>query len=322
MRAAVVTALGGPEVIEVGDRPDPTVAPGRAVVEVAAAGVNFIDTYHRSGLYPVDVPFVLGLEGSGRVVGVGGGVDDDLVGARVAWCSVPGSYAEAVAAPVDALVRVPDAVPDDVAAAVMLQGLTAHYLVSDTFPLAEGHRCLVHAAAGGVGSLLVQLAKAKGAEVFATAGGPDKVALAAGFGADHVIDYRARSFKEAIEEIGGPRPLDVVYDGVGAATFDDGLDLLAPRGLMVAFGNASGPVAPLDILRLSRGGSLYVTRPTLGTHTATPEALRARAADLFRSITAGSLRVTIGKQFPLERARDAHAALEGRQTVGKVLIAP
>lgn len=304
------------------DLPDPSPAPGEAVVAVSAAGVNFIDTYHRTGLYPMEVPFVPGLEGSGRVVAVGDGTDTSLMGSRVAWASALGSYAELVAVPADRLVPVPDAVADAVAAAAMLQGLTAHYLVNDTFPLAEGHRCLIHAAAGGVGGLLVQLAKAKGAEVFATAGGPDKVALAREAGADHAIDYRDGSFREAVEAIAGPRPLDVVYDGVGAATFDDGLDLLAPRGLMVAFGNASGPVPPLDILRLSRGGSLYVTRPTLGTHTATPQALRARAAGLFAAITDGTLDIRIGERFPLDEARAAHEALEGRRTVGKVLITP
>jgi len=322
VRAAVVTALGGPDVIEAADLPEPSPAAGEALVEVAAAGVNFIDTYHRTGLYPMEVPFVPGLEGSGRVVAVGDGVDASLVGSRVAWASALGSYAEMVTAPADRLVPVPDGVGDAAAAAVMLQGLTAHYLVNDTFPLAAGHRCLIHAAAGGVGGLLVQLAKAKGAEVFATAGGPGKVALAAEAGADHAIDYRAGSFRAAIEEIAGPRPLHVVYDGVGAATFDDGLDLLAPRGLMVAFGNASGPPAPLDILRLSRGGSLYVTRPTLGTYTATPEVLRARAADLFAAIAAGTLAVRIGERFPLDEASAAHEALEGRRTVGKVLIEP
>ena len=322
MRAAVVTSTGGPGVIEVTETSRPSPGPDEALVEVAAAGVNFIDTYHRTGLYPIRTPFVLGLEGAGRVVEVGADVDPSLLGSRVAWSAVPGSYAEAVTAPADRLVPVPDGVPDQMAAAVMLQGLTAHYLVNDTFSLGAGHRCLIHAAAGGVGSLLVQMAKAKGAEVFATAGGRDKVAIAARLGADHVIDYLERPFKDAVEEIAGRKPLDVVYDGVGAATFDDGLDLLAPRGLMVAFGNASGPVPPLDILRLSRGGSLYVTRPTLGTHTATPGALGRRAAELFDAIRSGALEVLIGERFPLGEAAAAHAALEARGTVGKVLLLP
>jgi NADPH2:quinone reductase len=219
-------------------------------------------------------------------------------------------------------VKVPDGVTTEVAAAVMLQGITAHYLAVDTFPLHEGDRCLIHAAAGGVGQLLVQVAKRKGAQVFATAGGAEKVEVARQAGADHVIDYRETDFKEAVEEIAGPHAVDVVYDGVGAATFDGGLELLRPRGMMVAFGNASGPPAPLDVLRLSRGGSLFLTRPTMGHYIASREELTGRTDDLFEWIAAGELDVRIGARFPLDQAADAHRALEGRQTTGKVLLIP
>jgi NADPH2:quinone reductase len=240
----------------------------------------------------------------------------------VAWCDVSGSYAELAAIPAGRAVQVPDAVATDVAAAVMLQGITAHYLAFDTFPLHDGDRCLIHAAAGGVGLLLVQVAKRLGATVFATAGGPEKVELARAAGADHVIDYREDDFKAAVEAIAGPHAIDVVYDGVGKATFDGGLELLRPRGMMVAFGNASGPPAPLDVLRLSRGGSLFLTRPTMGHYIAGREELTRRTTHLFEWIAAGELDVRIGARFPLDQAADAHRALEGRQTAGKVLIIP
>ncbi len=322
MHAIQVGRTGGPEVLEWVDLPDPTPGPGEAVVELAAAGLNFIDTYHRTGLYPVEPPFIPGMEGAGVVTATGPDTSMFQPGDRVAWPLHLGSYAEKVVVPEDRLVPVPPEIDLETAAAVVLQGMTAHYLIHDTYPLAAGERCLIHAAAGGVGLLCVQMAKRVGAEVFATAGGPEKVALAEAAGADHVIDYRARDFATAITELAGPKPLHVVYDGVGAATFDASMELLRPRGMMVTFGNASGPVDPVPPLRLSQLGSLYLTRPTLGDYIATREELEARARDLFDWIAEGSLRVRIGERLPLEEAGRAHELLEGRATTGKVILIP
>jgi NADPH2:quinone reductase len=321
MRAIVVDQHGGPEVLQLRDVPDPVPGPGEVVVGVDHAGVNFIDVYRRTGLYPQPPPFVLGQEGCGMVVAAADDVADIAVGQRVAWTDALGSYAEKVALPAARAVPVPDAIAGDVAAAVMLQGLTAHYLVNDTYPLQPGDLCLIHAGAGGVGRLLIQHAVDKGAEVFATVGSADKVAVAEAAGAHHVIDYSKQEFAAAVESIAGRNALAVVYDGVGAATFDAGLGLLRPRGVMVAFGNASGPVPPVDPLRLSGGGSLYLTRPTLGHHIADTATLRRRSADLFDGIASGRLDVLIGSVFPLAAVADAHRALESRQTTGKVLLA-
>ncbi len=320
MHAIRVPETGTADILEHAELDAPEPGPGELLVEVSHAGVNFIDTYIRTGLYPVDLPVTLGQEGAGRVAAVGEDVDDFAPGTRVAWTDVLGSYAEMTVVPAGRAVPLPDDLSEELAAAVMLQGLTAHYLAHDTFPLAPGERCLVHAGAGGVGRLLIQMAKTIGAEVFATVGTTEKAAIARSAGADHVIVYTEESFREAVEKIAGPRPLQVVYDGVGRATFDDGLELLAPCGLMVAFGNASGAVAPVDPLRLSRGGSLYLTRPTLGTHVATTEALRGRSDAVFSAVSSGRLDVHIGARFPLVQAADAHRALEGRATTGKVLI--
>ncbi|HSJ28852.1 MAG TPA: quinone oxidoreductase [Acidimicrobiia bacterium] len=322
MKAIRVSSTGGPEVLEWADVTDPVAGHDSVVVEVEAAGVNFIDTYQRGGLYPMDLPFVPGLEGAGTIVEVGVDVAGLSIGDRVAWCSSLGSYAEKVAVPAARLVTVPDGVDTATAAAVMLQGLTAHYLASDTFPLAPGDRCLVHAGAGGVGLLLTQIAKRRGAEVFATVGSEDKAELARGAGADHVILYRTRDFGDAVEEIAGPRPLDVVYDGVGRAVFGRSLDLLRPRGMLVQFGNASGPVDPVSPLQLMRSGSLFLTRPTLGDYTADRDELVGRTDDLFGWVRSGELDVRIGATFPLERAAEAHRALEARRTTGKVLLLP
>lgn len=317
-----MSRTGGPEVLEWVEIDDPKAGPGELLVRVAAAGLNYIDTYHRGGLYPIDLPFVPGMEGAGTVEAVGDDVERFTTGDRVGWCDAPGSDAELAIVPAARAVAVPDGIESETAAAVLLQGNTAHYLATDTFPLRPGHRCLIHAGAGGVGQLLIQIAKRRGAEVFATAGGSEKVAVARSAGADHAIDYQADDFKAAVEKIAGPRPLDVVYDGVGAATFDQGLDLLRPRGLMVTFGNASGPPAPVDVLRLSRGGSLVLTRPTMAHYIATTEELERRAGDLFDWIASGELRVQIGARLPLEQTAIAHRALEGRQTTGKVLLIP
>lgn len=313
---------GGPEVLEWRELPDPTPAAGQVVVEVAAAGLNFIDTYQRSGLYPVALPYTLGLEGAGTVVAVGEGVSSLAVGDRVAWPAAAGSYAELVAVPADRVVAVPEMVGLDVACAAQLQGMTAHYLATDTYPLTSGSRCLVHAGAGGTGLLLIQIAKRLGAEVFTTVGSPDKAELASAAGADHVILYRDVDFAEAITAIAGPRPLDVVYDGVGASVFDQSLTLLRKRGTMATFGNASGPVPPVSPLVLSANGSLFLTRPTLFDYIVERSELERRAVDLFGWIESGDLDVRIGAKYDLEDAAEAHRGLEARQTTGKVLLIP
>lgn len=322
MLAIQIPETGGPEVLETVDVPEPSVAAGRVIVEVRAAGVNFIDTYHRNGLYPMDLPVILGMEGAGRVVAVGEGVEGIDEGDAVAWADVLGSYAGYVSLPWERVVPVPDGVPAETAAAAMLQGLTAHYLATSTFSLAPGHRCLIHAGAGGVGNLLVQIAKHHGAEVFTTVGSQDKAAVARAAGADHVINYRDQPFEQAVEAVAGPRPLDVVYDGVGASTFDGGLQLLKKRGMMVSFGNASGAVPPVAPLTLSRNGSLFLTRPTLGDYIGERVELMDRAQDLFQWIRSDALEVRVGATHPLAEAADAHRALEGRTTTGKVLLIP
>ena len=321
MRVIEVTEHGGPEVLSLSEQPDPTAGAGQVVVEVAAAGVNFVDTYQRSGLYKIDPPFVAGLEGAGVVSAVGEGTVEVAPGDRVAWCGGQGSYAERCALDATGVVPVPHSIPLEVAAAAMLQGLTAHYLVVDTFPLKPGHRCLIHAGAGGTGLLLIQMAKRLGAEVFTTVGTPAKGELAAGAGADHVILYNDVDFAEAITDIAGPRPLDVVYDGVGAAVFDASLGLLRRRGTMATFGNASGPVPPVAPLRLSQEGSLYLTRPTLWDHVSERADLLARSQDLFGWIAEG-MDVRIGLELPLAEAAEAHRRLEGRATTGKILLRP
>lgn len=322
MKAVQVVATGGPEVLDWVDVDEPVAGPGQVVVAVEAAGLNFIDTYHRTGLYPLEMPFVPGMEGAGRVTQVGEGVSGVAVGDRVAWTDGLGSYAERVAVGADAVVPVPEAVASETAAAVMLQGITAHYLATDTFPLTGGERCLVHAGAGGVGRLLIQIAKMLGAEVFTTVGSTAKAELARDAGADHVILYREVDFGDAVEAIAGPKALDVVYDGVGRAVFDRSLELLRPRGMMVQFGNASGPVEPLSPLRLSQGGSLFLTRPTMFHYIATRDELLRRTRDLFGWIEAGMLDVLIGDRFPLSQAAAAQEALEARRTTGKVLLIP
>ena len=320
MRAVLVGEHGGPEVLRLADTPRPEPGPGQILVRVAYAGVNFIDVYQRSGLYPTEVPFTPGVEGAGVVEVVGEGVVSPGPGAPVAWTSSIGSYAEYNVLPADKAVEIPAGIDLNVAAAAALQGMTAHYLVTDTYPLSAGDVCLVHAGAGGVGHLLIQMAKMRGATVFATAGGADKVRMAQAMGADHVIDYGERDFKDAVEEIAGKHPLSVVYDGVGRATFDRGLDLLRRRGTMVTFGNASGPPDAVDPLRLMRAGSLYLTRPTLFDYVAERADLERRAAELFGWIAAGTLKVQIGARLPLTEASQAHRNLEARATTGKVIL--
>lgn len=322
MHAVQMRSTGGPEVLEAVDLPDPGPADGEVLVAVEAVGVNFIDVYRRTGLYPVALPAVPGSELAGRVVAVGAGVTDLAVGDLVATSDAAGAYATAVTVPAARVVKVPDGVGAEQAAAVMLQGLTAHYLVTDTFPVRAGQRCLVHAAAGGVGLLLVQLAKAAGAHVVATVGSAAKAGLARGAGADLVVVTAEEDFRTAVEAAVGPRSVDVVYDGVGRETFTRGLDLLRPRGMMVTFGNASGPVEPVSPLELSRRGSLFLTRPTLGDYVATTAELRARAADVLGRVAAGTLSVHVGARFPLAEAAGAHRLLEARGSTGKILLLP
>jgi len=322
VHAVQVARTGGPEVLEAAEVADPVPGDGELLVTVAAAGVNFIDVYRRTGLYPVPLPSVPGSELAGRVLAVGAGVTDVVPGDLVASSDAAGAYAELAVVPAARAVRVPDGVTAEQAAAVLLQGLTAQYLVTDTFPLRSGQRCLVHAAAGGVGLLLVQLARSLGAEVFATVGSPAKADLARAAGAHHVVVTSEQDFRAAVEALAGPRSVDVVYDGVGRDTFTGGLDLLRPRGMMVTFGNASGPVDPISPLELSRRGSLFLTRPTLGDYVATPAELRARAADVLGRVAAGTLDVRIGARFPLARAADAHRLLESRESTGKIVLIP
>jgi len=322
MRAIQITETGGPEVMNLVEVDEPTAASGEIVVQVGAAGVNYIDTYHRSGLYEMSLPLTPGLEGSGTVLATGDDVTQWTVGDKVAWTGAIGSYAEQVAMPAASAVRVPDGVTDDVAAASMLQGLTAHYLIDSTYPLAAGNKCVVHAAAGGVGLLLVQMAKMKGAEVFATVGTDEKAELARAAGADHVIMYREVDFAEAIEDIAGPNPIDVVYDGVGATTFEGGLRVLRVRGVMATFGNASGPVPAVTPIAASAGKSLFVTRPSLFHYIASPAEFQARSDEMFAWIANGDLDVRIGLEVPLADAVLAHQKLEGRETTGKVLLRP
>lgn len=322
MKAIVVSAPGGPDQLALTDVPDPLPGNDEILVSVIAAGLNFIDTYHRSGLYPMEMPFTPGLEGAGTVLAVGPGVTQYQPGDAVCWTWAIGSYAEKVVVPADQAIPLPDDVAPKVAAALLLQGITAHYLATDTFPLKEDDRCLIHAGAGGVGLLLTQIAKMAGAEVFTTVGSKEKAELSTGAGADHVILYNETDFKEEVEEIAGPGAIDVVYDGVGAATFLKGLDLLRARGMLVTFGNASGPPPEISPLILAGKGSLFLTRPTGAHYTATRQELLSRTTDLFDWVSEGRLDVRIGAEFALADAADAHRALEGRSTTGKVLIRP
>lgn len=322
MKAIVVHEAGGPERLTSEQVADPSPGAGDLLVEVTSAGLNFIDTYQRSGLYPLDFPFTPGLEGAGTVAAVGDGVTGFSVGDRVGWVSTLGTYAEQHIVPAERAIPIPDDLDADVAAAVLLQGITAHYLANDTFPLQRGDRCLIHAGAGGVGLLLTQIADMKGATVITTVGTAEKAQLSRGAGADQVINYREIDFKEAVEQTIGTHNLDVIFDGVGAATFDKGLDLLRPRGMMVTFGNSSGPVPEISPLILAQKGSIFLTRPTMAHYIQTREELLGRANELFQWISAGRLSVRIGHEYPLDRAADAHRALEGRQTTGKVLLRP
>jgi NADPH:quinone reductase len=322
MKAIRIDAFGGPEVLRPADLPDPSPGPGQVAVRVEAAGVNFIDVYHRTGLYPNPLPLVPGMEGAGTVEAVGPGVTLFRAGDRVGWTGVLGSYAEAAVLPADRAVALPDGVQTRTAAAVMLQGMTAHYLCTDTYRLEPGRTCLVHAAAGGVGLLLVQMARRRGARVIGTVGTEAKAALAREAGADDVVLYAQEDFHEAVRRLTGGRGVDVVYDSVGKATAERSLDCLVPRGMMVLYGNASGPVPPIDPLALARRGSLFLTRPNLVHYIADRASLEARAGEVLGEVAAGRLTVRVERTFPLAAAAEAHRALEGRQTSGKVLLIP
>jgi NADPH2:quinone reductase len=322
MKAIRVESFGGPDELRLAEVPVPSPGPGQITVRVEAAGVNFIDVYHRIGLYPNALPLVPGMEGAGVVAALGAGVSLFREGDRVAWANVLGSYATQVVLAADRAVAVPEGMPAAMAAAVMLQGMTAHYLCTSTFPLATGHTCLIHAAAGGVGLLLVQMAKGLGARVIGTVGTEAKATLARGAGADEVVLYQQEDFLEAVRGLTGGRGVEVVYDSVGKATAEKSLDCLAPRGMAVFYGNASGPVPPIDPLVLSRKGSLFLTRPSLVHYIADRASLEARASDVLGDAAAGRLKVRVDRIYPLAEAAEAHRALEGRQTTGKVLLTP
>jgi NADPH2:quinone reductase len=322
MKAIQVKQPGGPEAMELVELPVPTPKASEAVVKVAASGVNFIDVYNREGRYKVALPFVLGQEGAGTITAVGKEVKSVKPGDRVAWTSVLGSYAEYVAVPADRLVLIPAGVTDQQAAAAMLQGMTAHYLAYDTYPLKRGETALVHAAAGGVGLLLVQMAHGIGARVIATVSTQEKARLAREAGADEIILYTQADFEAETKRLTGGKGVDVVYDSVGKTTFEKGLNVLRPRGMMVLYGGSSGAVPPFDLIALSQKGSLFVTRPTLAHYTATREELVMRSSAVFGMMAAGKLKLRIEHKYPLAEAQRAHRDLEGRKTTGKLLLIP
>lgn len=322
MKAIQVQKTGGPEALTLVDLPVPKPKPNEAVVKIAAAGVNFIDVYFREGRYPAPVPFVDGQEAAGLVSEIGSDVKSLKPGDRVAYTGVLGAYAEYSAVPADRLVRVPAGITDQQAAAAMLQGMTAHYLLYSTYPLKKGETALIHAAAGGMGLLLVQMAKNIGARVIGTAGSEEKVKLARQAGADEVIDYSRQDFEAETKRLTEGKGVHVVYDGVGKTTFDKDFDVLRPRGWLVLFGGASGPVAPLDPMKLTAKGSLVLTRPSLGHFIATREELEQRAGDVLGWIAAGKVKLRIAHTYKLEDAQQAHRDLEGRKTTGKLLLIP
>ncbi len=322
MKAVRVHEHGGPEVLRYEEVPDPRPQPDQAVVKVDVAGVNFIDIYFRSGLYKTDLPFTNGQEAAGVVSEVGADVSGLKPGDRVAYCGVLGGYAEYAAVPAQRLVKVPDGVDSPTAAALMVQGMTVHYLTHSTFALGSGHTALVHAAAGGVGLLLVQVGKMLGARIIATCSTEEKAALVRAAGADDVILYTQEDFLTEVKRLTGGKGVDVVYDAVGKATWQGSLDSLKPRGMMVFFGNASGPVPAIEPLTLTAKGSLFMTRPSLPHHVATREDLEKRSSDLFNWVRNGKLDVRIGETFPLSEAAAAQERLAARLTTGKLLLIP
>jgi NADPH2:quinone reductase len=320
MQAIQIQETGAREVLRLETIATPEPGPGQARVEIEYAGLNFIDIYQRLGQYKLPLPFTPGLEAGGVVDAIGPGVTEVKVGDRVAYCMINGAYAQYSVAPAAKLAPVPAGIGLDVATALMVQGMTAHYLALSTFPLASHHTALIHAAAGGTGRLLVQVAKRSGARVIATAGTAEKAALARSAGADEVIIYTQADFVSEVRRLTNGAGVDVVYDSVGQSTFAGGLDCLKPRGMMVLWGQASGPVAPFDPQILNQKGSLYLTRPSLGAYIATRAELLQRVDDLFTWLQAGELEVRIDRVFPLADVAAAHAYIETRQTKGKVLL--
>ena len=315
-----ISKTGGPEVLEYVEVERPTPREGEVLVRIEAVGINFIDVYHRTGLYKLNLPLIPGAEAAGIVEEVGTNVSDVKRGDRVAYAMVPGAYAQYAAAPAAQLVPIPNGIDTRTAAAAMLQGMTAHYLCASTFPLREGHAALIHAAAGGVGGILVQMAKQRGARVFGTAS-TSKLDIVRGDGADAAIDYTKSDFEAEVMRLTGNKGVDVVYDSVGKTTFDKSLDSLALRGMLVLFGQSSGSVSPIDPSRLAKKGT-FLTRPTLQHYTATRDELTWRARELFTAIESGVARVRIDRELPLRDAAEAHRLLEGRKTAGKLLLIP
>jgi NADPH:quinone reductase len=322
MKAIQVKQPGGPEALELVDLPIPEPKANEAVVKLAASGVNFIDVYHREGRYKVPMPFILGQEGAGTVTAVGSDVKAVKKGDRVAWTGLMGGYAEYAAVAADRLVPIPAGITDQQAAATMLQGMTAHYLSHDTFPLKKGETALIHAAAGGVGLLLVQMARQIGARILATVSTEEKAKLARDAGADEIIFYTKADFETEAKRLTDGKGVHVIYDSVGKTTFEKGLNLLRPRGMMVLFGGSSGAVPPFDPIVLTQKGSLFLTRPSLGNYIASREELIARSAAVFGMITSGKLKLRIEHTYPLAEAQQAHRDLEGRKTTGKLLLLP
>jgi NADPH2:quinone reductase len=322
MKAIQVAEVGGPEVLTLVDVPVPDPKPNEALVQIRAAGVNFIDVYFREGRYPAPLPFINGQEAAGVVVAVGSDVTTLRLGDRVAYTSVLGSYAEYAAVPSDRLVKIPDELDFDQAAAAMLQGMTAHYLSHSTYPIKNGEMALIHAAAGGVCLLLVQMAKNLGAHIIATVGSEEKAQIARDAGAGEAIIYTQSDFETETRRLTEGQGVHVVYDGVGKDTFAGDLNVLRPRGYLVLFGGASGAVPPFDLLELTKHGSLFVTRPSLQHYIASREELEQRSSDVLQMIVRGDLKLRIHKKYPLEDVRQAHRDLEGRKTTGKLLLIP
>ncbi len=322
MKAVRIHAHGGPEVLKFEDVPEPQPKAGEAVVKVDAAGLNYIDVYYRTGVYKADLPITIGLEAGGTVTAVGPNVTEVKAGDKVAYTGVPGSYAQYAAVPAPRLVALPQGVSTRQGAAAMLQGMTAHYLAYATYPLKKGDACLVHAAAGGVGLLLCQIAKMRGARVIGTVSTEAKAKLAREAGADEVILYTTQDFEAEVKRITGGKGVQVVYDSVGKTTWDKSLNCLAPRGLIALYGQSSGPIGQIDPQILNQKGSLFLTRPSLFHHVATREELLQRAGDVLGWVRDGKLRLRMEFEFPLKDAAEAHRALEGRRTTGKVLLIP
>lgn len=322
MKAIRIHEHGGPEVLSFEEVPEPKAGPGQAVVKIDAAGVNFIDIYFRTGLYPTELPITNGQEGAGTVVAIGAGVGSVSEGDRVAYTGIHGSYAQFALVAADRLVKIPGSVTTKTAAAAMLQGMTAHYLSRSTFKVDDSHTALIHACAGGVGLLLVQMAKKFGARVIGTCSTEGKAAKARAAGADEVILYTEQDFESECRRLTGGTGVDVVFDSVGKSTWEGSLNSLRPRGMMVTFGNASGPVPPLAPLELTKRGSLYLTRPSLFAYVASREDLEWRSSDIFEWIESGELNINVGGEFPLSDAAEAQTRLAGRKTMGKLVLIP